>query len=213
MPFMAQNSMPSSLTEPQPARATAAAATTPAAAPLTNLHSTGTRPQSHSRRSRSRRRRHRHSHSHTSHHRGHDKAPRRHTTRRAQLQPVTFPLTAPPPPQAIAPQPYLPLTLPPTQVLPTTLPRTHDQGSTSSPAHPHLPRFHCLEHFRMGHRQVSKVPLHAGGTNHGDTNRRATMQTAGASMVGNRKPDPAQLPITLSCMFTAPPGSNAPHVL
>ena len=83
MPLMAQNSMPSSLPEPQPARAAAAAATTPAAAPLTNLHSTGTRPQSHSRRSRSRHRRRRHSHSHTSHQRGHDKAPRRHTTRRA----------------------------------------------------------------------------------------------------------------------------------
>ena len=84
MPFMAQNSMPSSLPEPQPAHAAAAAATTPAAAPSTNPHPTGTRPQSHSRRSRSRHRRRRHSHSRTSHHRGHDKAPRRHTTRRAR---------------------------------------------------------------------------------------------------------------------------------
>ena len=84
MPFMAQNSMPSSLPEPQPARAADAAATNPAAAPSTNPHPTGTHPQSHSRRSRSRHRRHRHSHSHTSHHRGHDKAPRRHTTRRAR---------------------------------------------------------------------------------------------------------------------------------
>ena len=157
MPFMAQSSMPSSLPEPQPARAADAATTTPAAASSTNPHPTDTRPQSHSRRSRSRHRRHRHSHSHTSHHRGHDKSLRRHTTRRARSS-SRSPLTAPPPLQAIAPQPHLPpLTLPPAQVLPTILPRTQDHGSTSSPANPHLPRFHFPAHFWMGHRQVSMV--------------------------------------------------------
>ena len=147
MPFMAQSSMPSSLPEPQPARAADTAATTPAAASLTNPHPTDSHPQSHSRRSRSRHRRHRHSHSHTSHHRGHDKSPRRrssspsrphHRSRRSHRNPT-------------------PLTLPPAQVPPTTLPRTQDHGSTSSPASPHLPRFHFPAHFRMGHRQVSKV--------------------------------------------------------
>ena len=151
MPFMAQTSMPSSLPEPQPARAADAAATTPAAAPSTNPHPTGTRPQSHSRRSRSRHRR---------------RAPAGHS-------PPHGPTTL----QAIAPQPHLPpLTLPPAQVLPTTLPRTQDHGSTSSLASPHLPRFHFLAHFRMGHRQVSKVL-----PNRGDTHRRATAQAAGAS--------------------------------
>ena len=154
MPFMAQSSMPSSLPEPQPARAADAAATTPAAASSTNPQPTHTHPQSHSRRSRSRHRRHRHSHSHTSHHRGHDKSPRRHTARRARSS---------------SRRPHhrsrrsrrnpipLRLTLPPAQVPPMTLPRTQNHGSTSSPANPHLPSFHLLAHFRMGHRQVSMV--------------------------------------------------------
>ena len=84
MPFTAQSNMTSSLPEPQSARAAAAAATTPAAASSTNPTPTDTQPPPHYRGSRSCRRRRRHSHSRTSHHRAHDKSPRRRTTRRAR---------------------------------------------------------------------------------------------------------------------------------
>ena len=157
MPFMAQSSMPSSLPEPQPARAADAAATTPAAASSTNPHPTDTHPQSHSRRSRSRHRRHRHSHSHTSHHRGHDKSPQRHTTRRARSStrshspsrphhrsrrshrnPISLRSRSP---QRRSPQRHSPA---PRTTAPHRAPQT-------------LPRFHFPAHFRMGHRQVSQV--------------------------------------------------------
>ena len=127
MPFMAQSSMPSSLPEPQPARAADAAATTPAAASSTNPHPTDTRPQSHSRRSRSRR----HSHSHTSHHRGHDKSPRRHTTRRARSSSRSH---SPSWPHHRSRRSHRnPISL-----------RSRSRRS----ANPHLPRFHFLAHFR-----------------------------------------------------------------
>ena len=84
MPFMTQSSMPSSLPEPQPARAPEAAAAAPAATSSTNHPPPDTRHHPHSRRSRSRHRQHRHSHSHTSHHRRHNKSHRRHDTRRSR---------------------------------------------------------------------------------------------------------------------------------
>ena len=151
-PVMAQNSMPSSLPEPQPARAADAAATTlprpthipwalvPSPTPADPVPVTdGTA-------------------THTP-----TLAITGDTTRRhgdAPFSEHTAPAghIPPPPLQAIAPQPHLPpLTLPPAQVLPTTLPRTQDHSSTSSLASPHLPRFHFLAHFRMGHRQVSNT--------------------------------------------------------
>ena len=204
MPFMAQNSMPSSLPEPQPARAADAAATTPSAASSTNPHPTGTRPQSHSRRSRSRHRRHRHSHSHTSHHRGHEKSPRRHTTQRARSSSRSHSPSRPhhrsmrSRRNPISP----PLTLPPAQVLPTTLPRTQDHGSTSSLANPHLPRFHFLAHFRMAHRQVSKVlwnqswghPPQSHSTSRWGKRRHSTSNTGNWSSQDERQSWPQQQP-------------------
>ena len=160
MPFMAQSSTPSSLPEPQPARAADAAATTPAAASSTNPHPTDTHPQSHSRRSRSRHRRHRHSHSHTvMHHCGHDKSPRRHTTRRAHSSsrshspsrphhrsrrshrnPISLRSRSP---RRRSPQRHSPA---PRTTAPHRAPQTHtSQGSTSQQPgqQPHSPPYSC----------------------------------------------------------------------
>ena len=100
-----------------------------------------------------------------------------------------IPPHGPPPLQAIAPQPHLPpLTLPPAQVPPTTLPRTQDHGSTSSPANPHLPRFHFPAHFRMA--------LHAGGTSTSrwGKHRHSTSNTGNWSSQDKRQSWPKQQP-------------------
>ena len=162
MPLMAQNSMPSSLPEPQPARAAAAAATTPAATPLTNLHSTGARPHPATGDTAT--------HTPTP---GHDKAPRRHTTRRAAPAshgPTTAPgdRTATPSPSPHAP----PDAGPPHDTPPHPRPRLHIEPRKPTP--PKVPLPGALP-------DGTPTSLHAGGTNHGDTNRRATMQAAGAS--------------------------------